>query len=365
MNLIETRSIGKIILNENTPQRNPRFEHFLIPYYQRGYRWETNHVVALLEDIQNFIDSNEEKYCLQPIVVVPATDDQGINTWEVIDGQQRLITLFIIFQHIQKPKYSIIFEKRARSTTFLESLTEQTYDHDSPDFHFMSNAHTIIADWFKLKTKDDISYIDQFYTKVTRNAEVIWYQLAELEEYDKIDIFNRLNIGKIPLTDAELIRALLLSKIKFGSQLEDDMRQAEISNEWNSIEHELQKEEFWYFLNNELKENLNSRIGYIFNIKAGENAKNYSTYLWFENAIKDENGKIESDKALALWNETKAIYAKFKSWYNKTTLYHYVGFLLANNIPIKTILENSKTTKCYLRLIMKIQSSSRLTLWIY
>ena len=58
MNAIETRTVGKVILNEHTPPRNPRFEHFLIPFYQRGYRWERNHVEALLDDIHNFMLSN-------------------------------------------------------------------------------------------------------------------------------------------------------------------------------------------------------------------------------------------------------------------------------------------------------------------
>ena len=252
MNLIETRTIGNLILNKNTPQRSPRVEHFLIPYYQRGYRWEINHVEALLDDIHSFIQSKEENYCLQPIVVAPREDENGLNIWEVIDGQQRLITLFIIFQFIQKAKYSIIFEKRGLSTDFLSGLNKETYNHDSPDFHFMSEAHAVVEKWFEKKTEDDISYIDEFYTTVTKKVQVIWYQIPELLDDEKIDIFNRLNVGKIALTDAELIRALLLSKIKIGlSEREANMRQAEISNEWNLIEHELRKDDLWYFINND------------------------------------------------------------------------------------------------------------------
>ena len=33
-NLLQTLPVGKIIQNENTPDRNPNFEHYLIPYYQ-------------------------------------------------------------------------------------------------------------------------------------------------------------------------------------------------------------------------------------------------------------------------------------------------------------------------------------------
>lgn len=97
MNIIDLKPVGKIILNETTPPRKIRIEHYLIPYYQRGYRWDEENVNALLEDLHNFMLSDERKYCLQPIVVVPGNDADGHNIWEVIDGQQRLITLNIIF----------------------------------------------------------------------------------------------------------------------------------------------------------------------------------------------------------------------------------------------------------------------------
>jgi len=360
MNTIETRAVGKVILNENTPPRNPRFEQFIIPYYQRGYRWERNHVEALLDDIHNFMLSKEENYCLQPIVVVPKIDENGFNIWEVIDGQQRLITLHIIFQYIQKPTYSILFDKRKKSTIFLSGLSKVTYNHDQPDFHFMSEAHDMIVEWFAKKTKNDISYIDEFYTTITKKVQVIWYQLTELEDNQKIDIFNRLNIGKIPLTDSELIRALLLSKIKISlTDREANMRQAEISNEWNLIEYELRKEELWYFLNNDLKNKLSSHIEFIFKIIADGNAKKYSTFLWFEKEIKNDIAKIESDNAKELWDRTKSIFAKFKSWYNNRTLYHLIGYLLINDVSIKVILNNSNTTKPIFKdwLITKIKEN--------
>jgi Protein of unknown function DUF262 len=346
MNIIETRPVGKIILNELTPARKPRFEHYLIPYYQRGYRWETRHVEALLNDLHNFIRSDEDNYCLQPVVVCPVTDEQGFNQWEVIDGQQRLITLHIIFQYILKAKYVISFEKRNKSTDFLQNLSKDTTSEENPDFHFMSIALGVIHLWFLAKIEHDISYIDEFYSKITKTVQVIWYQLTDLKEKDKIDIFKRLNIGKIPLTDAELIRALLLSKIKYGLKgRETHMRQAEISSEWNLIEHELQQEELWYFLNNNTTGDYSSRIEYIFNIIAGEEAKNYSTYLWFEKKVKGADEDEEAKNAQALWNETKQIFAKFKTWFNKPRIYHYVGFLLAGGYQINDLLKESKTSK--------------------
>ena len=360
-NLLKTLPVGKIIQNENTPNRNPNFEHYLIPYYQRGYRWDEINVKALLEDIDNFINLDEEKYCLQPIVVVPRIDDEGKNIWEVVDGQQRLITMFIIFKCINKRKYKIIFEKRELSTSFLENLSEDTYSDDNPDFHFMSQAHRLIKEFFDNKMRHDVGYEDDFYARLTKKVEVIWYQIEELRRLEnetdtkkiedkKIDIFNRLNIGKIPLTDAELIRALLLSKIKTElSDREAIMRQAEISNEWHEIEIALRNQEFWGFLNTKPIEEVSSAIELIFKLIAGEDSKNYSTYLWFEKQIKSDNPLQEKKNAEELWTKTKQIFYKFKFWFETNTLYHHLGFLLINDdksmSKLKKIIENSETSK--------------------
>lgn len=358
MNIIELKPVGKVILNENTPNRNPRFEHYLIPYYQRGYRWDVEHVTALLDDIHNFMKTDEKKYCLQPIVVVPAIDNEGINIWEVIDGQQRLITMNIIFNYLNRPRYSIVFEKRAKSTIFLQNLNDQTYNDENPDFHFMSQAYKIVKDWFDTKTSNDVGFIDDFNSTLTKRVEIIWYQIEELKGIDnndeveskKIDIFNRLNIGKIPLTDAELIRALLLSKIKHGlSDREAILRQAEISNEWHRIELELRNEEFWYFLNSKSLEETSSTIEFIFKLIAKNNLKKYSTYLWFEKEIKSENPEDEKVKAEILWKKTKEYFGKLKYWFENDFLYHHLGFIVAldeNPInAIRSIIDKSECTK--------------------
>ncbi|POY36782.1 hypothetical protein C3K47_10535 [Solitalea longa] len=358
MNIIESKPIGKIILNEHTPKRSTRIEHYLIPYYQRGYRWDEENVTALLDDIFNFMQSDEKKYCLQPIVVVPGKDHNGDNIWEVIDGQQRLTTLFIIFKYLNKPKYQIIFEKRDKSNDFLEKLSEDHYSDENPDFHFMSKAYKETKKWFEKKTENDVGFIDEFNSKLTKWVEIIWYQIEELADIEdenerenrKIDIFNRLNIGKIPLTDAELIRALLLSKIKHGlSDREAILRQSEMSAEWHRMEQELRNEEFWYFLNNSPLEETSSTIEFIFKLIASNSDKRYSTYLWFEKEIKATDPSVEKIKAENLWKTTKEYFGKLKYWFKDDTLYHHLGFkFIFEKKPLETVkscIDNANVNK--------------------
>ena len=354
MNKIEPRTIQQLIVNQETPQRENRVEHYLIPAYQRGYRWTTLHVEALLEDLGNFLKRSEEPgakneaYCLQPIVVVAQQDSDGKRIWEIVDGQQRLTTLFILLKYLDEKRFDISFEKRSKSDEFLRNLSSSTLDDNEPDYHFMSDAYRCIQKWFEAKTETDLSYDKRFWVKLMSNVQVIWYDVELLPnsskslEEQKIDIFNRLNIGKIPLEDAELVRALLMSKVDANSEREKLIRQAEFSNEWYEIEHWLQQPEQWLFLTDKKYAN---HIQLIFELMAhNNNSENYSTFKWFEKQIQDSKDPV--CKASKLWYEVKEYFAYFRFWLSDRDIYHYVGFLLSANLSkLEELIEYSKEDK--------------------
>ena len=113
---------------------------------------------------------------------------------------------------------------------------------------------------------------------------MIWY---ESTEDDSIAVFTRLNIGKIPLTNAELIKALFLNSSNFDSGKQGKLRlkQLEISSEWDHIEHSLRDPKFWYFLNTD-KVSTN-RIEFIFELMNDQKdqSDNYSTFRFFNNKL--------------------------------------------------------------------------------
>ncbi|WP_233704978.1 DUF262 domain-containing protein [Helicobacter felis] len=89
---------------------------FKIPAYQRGYRRSEKEVKTLLEDIVDFIQESkpEEFYSLQPIVV--RTVDE---IYHIIDGQQRLTTIFLIVKYLDnKDLFSLVYETREKSFEF-------------------------------------------------------------------------------------------------------------------------------------------------------------------------------------------------------------------------------------------------------
>ena len=72
---------------------------YVIPYQQRGYKWTSSNVEELLYDLREFIeDTNSKKriYCLQPLAIVPVGD----NRYAVLDGQQRLTTLYLLHKYL-------------------------------------------------------------------------------------------------------------------------------------------------------------------------------------------------------------------------------------------------------------------------
>lgn len=354
MNKIGTRPIGKLIRNESTPARYVKVEHYSIPSYQRGYRWTELHVNALLEDIDNFLKNQNrlgavnESYCLQPIVVVAQTDEDGLRQWELVDGQQRLTTLYLILKRLNRSHFEITFDKRPASKTFLSSLTEGIQNHDTPDFHFMSVAYACINDWFTKKEDEDIGYSDEFASILLNKVQVIWYEIAlksentREQETEKIDIFNRLNIGKIPLDDAELVRALLMSHIEGNTKREKLVRQGEFSNEWYEMEQWLRTVEVWHFFTDRSMAN---HIQLLFELQAhNKNSENYNTYKWFEQAIHSSDNPEQ--RSMELWRETKEIFSRFRYWFKERTLYHYVGFLLsAGKVTLDCLLQLSETDK--------------------
>lgn len=136
--------------------------NFHIPSYQRGYRWTEQQVTELLNDINEFspkeVEHSDEKtwYCLQPIIVKQKSE----NEWDVIDGQQRLTTTYLILHYLnqgyvenrRKDLFGLKYETRKDSADYLKNrLNGESIDETNIDYYFISSAYKTICDWFKNK----------------------------------------------------------------------------------------------------------------------------------------------------------------------------------------------------------------------
>lgn len=311
---------------------------FLIPSYQRGYRWTERQIKDLLNDIYEFIQQKENKtenvgdfYCLQPIIVKKYNE----NKYKLIDGQQRLTTIYIILNYLQKKQFSIEFETREKSKDFLNNISAEI-NNDNIDFHHISKAYIEIKKWFELLEDTEATIKDEFYINLGKYTKVLWYEINENE--DERDVFTRMNSGKIPLTNAELIKALFLNSKNFETE-EKSLKQIEIAKEWDDMEFTLQNNEFWYFLTK--NKDYPTRIEMLFEIFSNEQIQDeFSTYRFFS----------KQDDIVKIWSENeeniKKVFLSLKFWFDNRKLYHLIGYLIStgnnkieelyNNFRVKT-----------------------------
>lgn len=305
-----------------------RTEKFFVPAYQRGYRWTRRQVTELLEDVWDFVrmggKGKGQFYCLQPVVVAPGED----GSWEVVDGQQRLTTLYLILYHFngrfqesyQKELYSIQYATRPASAEFLRNLQPQRAN-ENIDFFHMSQARDAIEDWFK----DKSSKINDIESAFLNDVKVIWY---EIDRAKPMEVFQRLNIGKIPLTDAELVKALFLRSSNFeGEGLRAlQLRQLQIAHEWDAIERRLQEDDFWYFLTNAEREA--NRIEFLLKLSsdrlkpASPGSNEPSVFHAFAQRLSEPDARAWSE-----WETVKRLFLTMEEWFRDGTLYHLIGFL--------------------------------------
>ena len=335
--------------------------NFIIPCFQRGYRWEEQQVKDFLDDIYEFDDTNDNWYCIQPLVVRKISPQNAIEniaklfsngekpnsiepiknelkaTWEVIDGQQRLTTIFIILSVIRNGEtfYDLKYESRPGSADFLKNISSEGISKEKSeeniDYYHMHKAMLTVKEWLKGK-RDGTDKSFEF--KLLSNVRFIWYETAE---ENPIKVFTRLNIGKIPLTNSELIKASLLNSSNFKNENSDDLRirlqQKEIASQWDNIEYTLQNDEFWLFIN-DLSYKNPTRIDFIFDLirklkKLGTfdniGTDKDKTFRYFYEYTKRNN---QNNKCISPWEEVFNVFQTFREWHNDITLYHYVGYLI-------------------------------------
>ncbi len=296
---------------------------FFVPPYQRGYRWGAHEVACLLNDLWESPD--DEVYCLQPVVVRPR--DAG--DFELVDGQQRLTTLFILDQYMfraglvgEGARYSITYETRPRSEEFLRGLPGGDASRNIDFFH-MAGAHACVAAWFDEREaagSTRAAVAARLRDKLARRVQVIWYEAPE--GVDAATLFTRLNVGRIPLTNAELLKAVLLARVGAGGLA----RPEEVAAQWDGIERDLRDLDLWSFLSNDDPERCPARIELLFELLAEEvDPRRRRTYLVFDQL----RARCERDRE-AFWREVLGLHATLREWYEDHDLYHDVGFLLAD-----------------------------------
>lgn len=379
-NILELKSISNI-----------HNEKFIIPSFQRGYRWEPVQVITLFEDIKEYIEKKLDTFmCLQPVVFYKKNNnDNKLEELVVVDGQQRLTTIAVISRCLELDNINIEYNKNNKALQDILNNVESYLNTNKMDINNLFNDNnkllfektSEIYEKIFLSAKnnsDKVNLLDEYYIILSyltikcwleneKNIEesiksiknlfksdednfsikFIWYDVTgEIngDETKAINIFTRLNIGKIELTDAELIKALFLKKDNFkDSELDKKLH---IAYKWDEIEKTLNNDSFWYFLSNDKDKPKKDRIELVLELAANiKNDGQHNLFRNYENKLKNKN---ELDKH---WQAVEECFMTLKEWYNDNEMYHYIGFLLNNklesldNIYKRDIIKNKVIEK--------------------
>lgn len=337
---------------------------FVIPSFQRGYRWEEKQVTDLLEDIKQFANDNvkSDSYFLQPIVV-KATWYQGKEAWEVLDGQQRLTTMLLLLKRLMRRLGEEEREQYENALYEIVYTNRPQLDFDAPnasdniDSYYLSEAKSVIDNWFTTQTKNkqnlDIFKASLLYNDQPRQVKIIWYAIDE-DSIDlvSINIFNRLNKGKISLTSSELIKALFIMDYDLRAN-EDKLPGEQLSMEWNEMERKFQDDQFWYFISDDNR-GTQTRIDVLFDFVTCRDEGKDADYSYREfQKLYDFCRNQERNKTDELfvsnwskttdiqnmqdaWRQVRKTFDRLVAWYEDNLFYHYVGYLIAvGNSPLK------------------------------
>ena len=360
---------------------------FSIPSYQRGYRWESSEIGIkdndvkqvddLLNDLTAFANANAHNsanYYLQPLMVKPK-QAQGTYEWDVLDGQQRLTTLLLVLRCINEklysnnplPLYSIRYENRKQLDFSLITYNQMSANYEYPvpsdnlDSYFVRKAKDRIERWYEEEIKNNQSLQDKlkellFYPDKSRigvssppslRAKFIWYNVEPISgtvppltgnRLHDIEIFNRLNRGKISLTNSELIKALFLLCIKnspsSGSAL---MSPDTLVRKWDEMGKKFQNDEFWKMIAPKDTEYSN-RMDLLFDfIRDCLGSENCSSYRFYYSKMHPLLLTPNIQQVEILWNEIKVFFDTLCKWHENVQMHNYIGFLVDNGISISSI----------------------------
>ncbi|HHX46988.1 MAG TPA: DUF1524 domain-containing protein, partial [Brevibacterium sp.] len=160
---------------------------------------------------------------------------------------------------------------------------------------------------------------------------IIWYEAPE--DLNAAELFTRLNIGRIPLTDAELVKALLLSRSRPDDDRSD--RSHEIAAQWDAIERDLRDPELWAFITASAHEEP-THISLLLDTLAGHTGHEGAFYTFEtlrEQIVTDSQG---------FWNSVLDLHSLLLGWYADRNLFHKIGFLRTQGVSFRELIDSSQ-----------------------
>ncbi|ATZ16306.1 uncharacterized protein with ParB-like and HNH nuclease domain [Entomoplasma freundtii] len=229
----EIVSFGSLI--ENSISQNQSFK---VPIYQRHYKWGSEDIKKLFNDILGISKKQKQYHFMGNLVVNWPKDDLGISVnkkpMKIIDGQQRFTSLLIIL----KALYDVLRERDIEPDPFINQLfvlnetrnsnkmtfifEHLNYNHDFQDYKFLMiskfneidiNKSTIYRNYQTIKNvfNENDGLSDQELFDFTESLlSKIYFTLTKDTSQDEFAMFENMNTHKVELDTIELIKNLIL-----------------------------------------------------------------------------------------------------------------------------------------------------------
>ena len=189
---------------------------YVVPIYQRNYAWGKDQIDRLIQDIID-VQTNVDSYYLGSLIV----NQSGLNRFEVVDGQQRLTTLYLILLYLDKsfkernivcpisvPEGILTFEAREKSNDTFKRMrygfAEKEWSSEE-----LINGFKIIDDFFKSNFKKD----DDFTNFIKRLKKVKIVRVQVPKGIDLNHYFEIMNTRGEQLEPCEIAKSRILGVI--------------------------------------------------------------------------------------------------------------------------------------------------------
>ena len=198
------------------------FKNLAIPAYQRPYKWSPKNAIQLLQDVQ--LHKDKSAYRLGTVVIHNETIKE-VTKSNIVDGQQRTITLLLIAKAIIKRHESNPFEHNG----LLECIRTIKEGLFQPKFAHPESIHNIKTNYIEIERFVNRMQEEELYY-LFRKCEFIQFQLHDISE--AFQFFDSQNARGKDLEPHDLLKAYHLREFS----PEEEKQQEIIVNTWEEME---------------------------------------------------------------------------------------------------------------------------------